>query len=83
VSARAKTPPCRRGHDHAALKDDAATWSTLRFVGFVDLGEDGMGEMRDCPCGSSITRPAEDQAAARTWWEGYSAGYSAGLRSAA
>jgi len=49
---------CGCGREH-----DAASWSDLPLVGFMDLDADGDErlELRNCPCGSTVAveLPAE------------------------
>lgn len=60
---------CAAGYDHEAVKDDPAAWAELEFVGFQFVFDDEPGLcLKNCRCGSTICKDAEDQAEARRWW---------------
>lgn len=53
---------CASGHDHDALKRDAARWEQLRYVGMMVLGRGDALELRNCSCGSTLAVQVDETA---------------------
>lgn len=56
-AAQAKASKCCPVEDHDRMRASSAVWASLEHVGFQDDGEGGRLELRNCPCGGTISRP--------------------------
>ena len=58
AQAQAMASKCCPAEAHDMMRANDAVWSSLEAVGYQDDGAGGRLELRNCPCGGTISRPA-------------------------